>query len=151
LVLGGTETADATLSQTALVPAGTQSLRFNAMSAGANMFTVTLNGQMLPLIALSSTSSNILYSANIQAWANQTATLAFTAIAQQPHVNNSILYLDNIQFFPTPVPEPSVLFLSILGGSFLVWRGRALLVKQHWRRPGRVKPTHSFLSSLPAS
>jgi hypothetical protein len=123
LALGTSQPANTTLSQTAVVPAGTQSLLFDAIPEGdANSFAVTLNGQTLSLILLSSASGYDVYGADIQSWANQTATLSFTVFAQQPHVDNNILYLDDIQFSTSSVPEPSILGLSALGGLFLAWR-----------------------------
>lgn len=130
LGLGTGQPADTTLSQTALIPAGTESLLFDALPEGnANSFAVSLNGQALTLLLLSTTSNYDVYAANIQSWANQTATLSFTVFAQQPHVNNNILYLDNIQFSSSSVPEPNTLALSALGGLLLVWRNRRIFTK----------------------
>ena len=121
LELGTSQSANTSLSQTGLVPAGVQSLIFDA-EGSVNSFGVTLNGQTLSLVLLSSSPNYNVYGADIESWTSQTATLAFTVFAQQPHVNNNILYLDNIQFSTSPVPEPSTLGLAALGGLALVWR-----------------------------
>lgn len=124
LGLGTGQSANTTLSQTGTIPSNTQSLLFDATSGvDANTFAVSLNGQTLSLIPLSSSSNYTLYGANISAWADTTATLAFTVFAQQPYANNiHIVYLDDIQFSSSAVPEPSVLGLSALGGLLLAWR-----------------------------
>jgi hypothetical protein len=107
--------ADTTLSQTGLVPSGTQSLLFRAFFEGLpGSFAATLGGQTLSLTPLGSGTDYTLYGANINSWANQTAELAFTVFAQQPHQANFCLSLDSIQFPTQSIPEPSGLaFLGI--------------------------------------
>jgi hypothetical protein len=110
---------DTTLSQTGLIPAGTQSLLFDGSFDGqANGFAVTLNGQTLSLVPLSTDSSFTVYGASINAWAGQTATLAFTVFPQQPHTGDNYLTLSDIQFSDSPVPEPSVFVLFVLSSLF---------------------------------
>ncbi len=116
---------DTSLSQTGLIPAGTQSLLFSGSYQGqANGFAVTLNGQTLPLITVSIGYSSVFveYGANISAWAGQTATLAFTVFPQQPHTDDNYLNLADIRFsdLPVPVPEPGifVFVLLVLSSSF---------------------------------
>ena|ERR1022692_2494787 len=123
--LGG----DSTLSQTGLVPSGTQSLIFQAYpDLGSDIqfpgsFAVTLGGQTLALTVLGSGANYTLFGADISSWANQTADLDFTLIAQKPY-NSRIyyLYLDSIQFSTQPIPEPSGLSLfgisALLSGFF---------------------------------
>ncbi|MGA2029008.1 MAG: hypothetical protein ABSG87_02935 [Verrucomicrobiota bacterium] len=124
LGLGTGQSANTTLSQTGTIPSNTQSLLFDATSGvDANTFAVSLNGQTLSLIPLSSSSNYTLYGANISAWADQTATLAFTVFAQQPYDNNiHIVYLDDIQFSTSSVPEPSEFALTALGALLLAFR-----------------------------
>jgi len=115
------------LSQTGVVPDGTQSLIFDADYEGsANSFAVALNGQMLPLIPLSTDASGYTeYGASIGSWADQTATLSFTVLAQVPHLDDNTLYLKDIQFSTSPVPEPgSIALLCMLVGLSLAWRGQ---------------------------
>ena len=115
--LGTFQPADTTLAQTGLIPAGTQSLLFNAYTYIPNpgTFAVTLGGQALTLLPISTDPNSTLYGADIHAWAGQTADLAFTAFAQRPHASNIYLYLDSIQFSNQPIPEPSMFGLFALG------------------------------------
>ena len=88
--------ADTTLSQTALVPVGTQSLLFEADEAfdqNKQFLVVTFGGQALFLTPLSTGSNYTLYGANVSAWAGQTAELAFTLLAENPHANNEYVSL----------------------------------------------------------
>jgi hypothetical protein len=115
--------ADTSLFQTGLVPAGSQSLQFEALQAVGGgtaqiPFGVTLGGQALPLVALSTTANYTLYGANISHWAGQVEQLSFTVFAENPHVDDQYLFLDAIQFSAQSVPEPSI--LSLLGVCVLV-------------------------------
>jgi hypothetical protein len=118
--------ANTTLSQTALVPPDAQSLRFAAHAPGfLSPFAplrVILGGQQLSLVPVTSGVNYTVYDADIHAFAGQTKELAFTVPAQNPHVNNNIVFLDSIQFLNQPIPEPSVLDLSALGALLLGWR-----------------------------
>ena len=122
--VGSSGPADATLSQTGMVPVGTESLQFKAEeifdSSGA--FTVTLGDQTLPLTVLGTGTNYTLYGANVSQWAGQTADLAFTVLADNPHRNDEYLVLDAIQFSPEPIPEPSVIGLFSISALFLCWR-----------------------------
>jgi hypothetical protein len=115
--------ADTRLSQTGLVPIGTQSLLFEARftyGRPPTSFAVTLDGQNLSLVPLSTSGGNTLYSADVRQWAGTTATLDFTLFAGRPHIDNAYLALDSIQFWQ--VPEPSVYALFALGALLLSWR-----------------------------
>lgn len=122
--LGYTQTgvvpSDVTLSQTGLVPAGTESLQFKANKSfdSSGAFAVTLGGQTLSLTVLGTGPNYTLYGADVGKWANQTTQLAFTVFGENPHVNDEILFLDDIQFSPSSVPEPNTLGLIALGGLF---------------------------------
>ena len=112
--------ADTTLSQTGLVPSGTQSLLFRAFFEGLpGSFAVKLGGQTLSLIPLGSGANYTLYGADVSSLANQTAELDFTVFAQQPHQDNFYLSLDSIQFSTQPIPEPSC--LALFGVSTLIF------------------------------
>lgn len=116
--------ADASLSQTGLVPLGTKSLSFLAGTNGP--FVVSLGGVALNLI--SSPVPNhyySLYAADVSAFAGQTTELKFMLFAESPHVNNRFLSLDSIQFSSAPIPEPSASSLLLAGIAGLVfWRRR---------------------------
>jgi hypothetical protein len=111
----------ATISQTGLVPAGTESLLFDAYVSGAS-FIVTLGGQAINMTALQTFSNYSLYGGNIPTTlAGQTETLSFT---EPPPIGvpPSFFELDNIQFSNSFVPEPSTLSLFVLGAVLLGWR-----------------------------
>jgi hypothetical protein len=76
----------------------------------------TFNGQRLPLVLLSALSNYGVFGANVGAFAGQTGQLLFTAPAQSPA---SYAYLDDIGFYSSAVPEPSVLALFGLDGLVL--------------------------------
>lgn len=115
LGLGTGSPADASLSQTGLIPSGTETLLFSAQSASGN-FGVSLGGQQLAFTAVGSGNNYTLYSADIHAWAGQNTTLAFTAFANpvEPGMVN-FLFLDSISFSPVAVPEPETYALCLLG------------------------------------
>ncbi len=85
-------------------------------------FGVTLGGQTLSLVPLQAGANYILYGADIHAWEGQTAALNFTAFAQRPHIGDTYLYLDSIEFSDQAVPEPSIFGLTALGALLLGWR-----------------------------
>ena len=124
-ISGALQPADATIAQTGLVPAGTESLRFKALfdsSGPLSSFGVTLGGQTLSLVPLESGANYTLYAADISAWAGQTAELDFTAFPDTQHFDDAYLYLDSIQFSNLPTPEPNVFALSALGALLIGWR-----------------------------
>jgi len=110
---------EASLSQTGLVPLGSQSLQFKANASGS--FQLSLNGEVLRLVALQSTPDYVLYGADITMFGGTSAEMRFTALP------TSRLFFDNIQFSAQPVPEPGTVGLFILGGLVLGlarWRSR---------------------------
>jgi len=114
--------ADVSLSQTGLVPAGTKTLAFYALPAGGfagSPFAVSLGGSNLNLISLPVPNENYtLYEADVSAFAGLSEELKFTLLAQNPHVSNRYLSLDDIQFSPDAIPEPSsamLLALAVMG------------------------------------
>jgi len=125
------------ISQTALVPAGSQSIQFliaspsQAGSVQPNPI-VTLNGTPISLSEISQSGGVITMAGNVSAFANTTATLAFLCEATTGGgypANENYYNLDDIQFSPSSVPEPSTLALCALGGLFLVWRNRRICSK----------------------
>jgi hypothetical protein len=111
----GGGSADASLSQTGLVPAGTKSLSFLAVTNGP--FAVSLGGVPLNLVSSPVAGHNYrLYQADISAFAGLTEELDFTVFAENPY-NNRLrsMLLDDIQFSPDVIPEPGSLSLVVVG------------------------------------
>lgn len=111
----GSGNADASLSQTGLVPIGTKSLSFIAVTNGP--FAVSLGGTTLNLTSSPVAGHNYrLYQADVSAFAGQTNELVFTVFAENPY-NNRLrsMLLDDIQFSPDVIPEPSSLSLLAIG------------------------------------
>lgn len=117
---------DVSLAQTALVPAGTASLRFLAYQRPTASFVVSLNGQPLSYSLVQNLGNFSEYGVNIPAFAGQIAELRFTQRSRVPFANSFLL--DNISFSPVPVPEPGTWALLGLGGA------AALLLRRKARR-----------------
>jgi hypothetical protein len=109
-----------TLSQTGLIPSGTQSIDF-LVGNGQSDAVVTLNGVNIPLVQISGGR----LAGNISAFAGTTAQLTFSTTSNTGYVGNW-LYFDDIQFSSTPVPEPSAFALTALSAVLLGgrrWKG----------------------------
>jgi hypothetical protein len=110
---GGRE--DISLSQTGLIPAGTQSLLFEGswFSEGPDP-NVSIGNDNLTLFPV----GQGLYGANVSAWAGQAEELKFTV-----RWDYGPYFFDDISFSPGAVPEPSpALLTGITGTAFGVWR-----------------------------
>jgi hypothetical protein len=107
----------ATIEQTGLVPAGTQSLQIKFFT-GSTGFSVTLGSMEVNMIPLSSSSLYTVYGANIASLAGQTEQLSISALptAQDPFNG---FFLDDIVFSPMAVPEPSTWSLMACGAGLL--------------------------------
>ena len=113
---------DESISQKGLVPSGTESLLF---SADSYFLDVSLGGQSLSYAAISnalnsSGMSYALYGANISGFAGQVETLTFSVGL----AGSGRGILDDIQFSPEAVPEPSSVSLISLGGAVLFYLRR---------------------------
>ena len=113
----GNLSGSASLTQTALVPAGTESIQLDANQQSGSSFVVSVGGQTIDMAPLQTFANYTLYGGNISAWSGQDATLSIT---EMPLVNGgetvSLLQLDNITFSTTAVPEPSSFALTGVGG-----------------------------------
>src|SRR4029077_20964180 len=110
----------ASLSQMGLVPLGTKSLNFLAVTNGP--FTVSLGGVNLNLISFTvANRSYRLYEADVSAFAGLSAELEFTISRLSPQDPDRSLSLDSIQFSPDTVPEPNSLSLVVVGVACLAF------------------------------
>jgi PEP-CTERM motif len=125
---GSSEDVSASIAQTALIPSTAQSIIFEASFPYAAGWQVTIAGQDIPVTEVSAiNSSYAIYAGNVSPFAGQTDQLEFTALAGTgPSVN---MYLDEISFSTSPIPEPGVLGLSALGSLLLAWRNRRIFSK----------------------
>ena len=119
LLQGGLGASAATISQTALTPIGAESILFKAQYSGPiglGEFLVSMNGQNIPLTALSSGSNYTLYGGDVSGYAGQTAQLNFSA----PNLGHDNDWnLDDIVFSSSPIPEPSSFALFGVGALLL--------------------------------
>jgi hypothetical protein len=112
------------ISQTGLVPVGAESLLFDATSSSV---LVALDGQSLSFMAISNAvnSSGLgytVYGADISRFAGQVETLTFSSVPYYPPRG---VGLDDIQFSPQAIPEPSAIsFLCLGSGTLFYLRGR---------------------------
>jgi len=112
----------AAIAQTGTIPAGTKTLLFDARWYHSAL-QVTFSGQVLPFYALSSGSNYTRYGADVSALAGQTAELRFTELINPaPPPVGVVTYLDDIEFSPESIPEPSTVGLFVLGALLLACR-----------------------------
>jgi hypothetical protein len=102
----------ASISQTGLIPAGTQSLLFEGVPGNAPL-DIYIGSQIVPYTAVGIGPNYTLYGANLSAWEGQTEQLTFSA-PSTPEENN--WEIDDIVFSTTPVPEPGIGALTAIGG-----------------------------------
>jgi hypothetical protein len=112
----------ASLSQTGLVPADAQSIRFKSRLLFGNTIEVSLGGQSLPLVPLQVTAAYTLYGADVTTFAGQATELRFTSVIRDGQFNHWML--DSVQFSPLSIPEPSGAAMLGLGAVALAWRIR---------------------------
>lgn len=98
------------ISQTGLVSADAESLLFKGSWSSLTPLGVSLGGQSLSFTAISNGPNYTLYGADISAFAGQTATVTFLG------PSSSFYFIDDIQFSPQVIPEPSSLALCLTGG-----------------------------------
>jgi hypothetical protein len=100
-----------TLSQTGLIPDGTESINFLiGPYNGPGDAVVTLNGVDIPLVSISGGR----VAGDISAFAGTIAQLTFSTTTGWDW-----LYLDDVQFSESPIPEPASFVLFGLGVLFL--------------------------------
>jgi hypothetical protein len=115
----------ASISQTGLIPAGTQSLFFEGADFGlAGPLTLTVGTQNVPYFPVGSGPNYTIYGADVSQWAGESEPLTFTAVGGA----YSNWELDNLSFSTTAVPEPDAAVLIGIGGMVFTF-GRARLCR----------------------
>jgi hypothetical protein len=108
------------ISQTASVPADAESLLFRALNVKSpfppGLLYVTLDGQNLAYTAISNGTTSYgldytIYAVDISAFAGQVENLTFSGGR----------ILDDIQFSPEFIPEPSPSWLLVLGSGIWIY------------------------------
>jgi hypothetical protein len=104
-----------TISQTGLVPANALSLLFSAYNRSPDFYSlnVSLAGQSLAFLPVSSNPGYTVYGADISGFAGQTATLTFSG---------NRYMIDDIRFSDSRIPEPSLPGLLALCVCALAWQ-----------------------------
>ncbi len=118
----------ASITQTGLVPAGSESLLFDATS-DPEPPEVLIGNQSVSLVTVGSGANYTIFGADISSWAGQTEQLTITT----PGVSGN-WEIDNISFSPNTIPEPGTLALVLMGGlAFGVrsWRKRGKAFHQN--------------------
>ena len=106
----------ASISQTGLIPIGTQTLFFDAEPAFGIPFgqlELLIGTQVVPFAIVATEPNYTLYGANISQWAGLTEQLTFSA----PGGSDNNWILDDISFSTNSfAPEPGIVVLSAIGG-----------------------------------
>jgi hypothetical protein len=121
-VLFGGAGGPVTLSQTGLVPAGTESLQVQIFWIDVPP-VVSLGGQTLEMVPLQTFANYTLYGANVSTFAGHMEELQFL---EAPPASNppDWAILDDIRFSTQPIPEPDAFGLFGLGAVVAGWRLR---------------------------
>lgn len=120
VLLQGSFSSGVSLSQTATIPAGAQSILFDG-AYGGGVLALSIGNQAVPFVEIGSgPGGSTEYAANISAWADDPEQLTFSALQDTSGPNN--WELDDIAFSPNTVAEPSPFILAGVGGIFLALR-----------------------------
>jgi hypothetical protein len=112
----GQGVVDASIGQTGLIPAGTESMRFKSDPFSSD-FAVSIGGVPVPALQLGAYPNYSLFGTDVSAFAGLTEELRITALFRVG--GSRFAYLDSIEFSNLPIPEPSVLGLFAIGALFL--------------------------------
>jgi hypothetical protein len=98
------------LRQTGLVPGNAESLLFKRSGNSPTLLDISLGGQSLSYTAVSSGPDYTLFGSDVSAFAGQTASLTI--------LSPGLDFIDDLEFSPQVIPEPS--FLSLLSFGVLL-------------------------------
>lgn len=98
------------IRQTGLVPADAESLFFKRNGNNPTLLSLSLGGQSLSYTAISSGPNYTLFGADVSAFAGQTASLTI--------LSPGLDFIDDFEFSPQIIPEPS--FLALLSWGVLL-------------------------------
>jgi hypothetical protein len=101
---------DGSISQNGLVPADAASLLLKVRNNDSFSLVVSLAGQSLPYIAISNGPNYTLYGADVSGFGGQAVALTLQSARE--------VFLDDIEFSPQAIPEPSTLVFCCLGAFF---------------------------------
>jgi hypothetical protein len=117
--LFGLTSSQMAIAQSGTIPAGSDSLTFEALG----VFSVSFAGHPLPIEVLGNLPSyGTIYGVDISAYAGQYGQLMFQI---GPFTSGGLNMLDDVAFSPQSIPEPGT--ISMLGlGTFILgmWRSR---------------------------
>jgi len=126
VLTGGGTSPGASISQTGLIPAGSQSLLFDAQLSpfvSPGILEVSIGGENDSFFALEIEPNYTIYWANTSAWAGDTEQLTLSALEGEGLNDWEI---DDISFSPTFfTPEPNAMVLIVMGG--------VAFAARHWR------------------
>ena len=108
---------NAYISQSGLIPSSARSIR---MLASGAPFQVFIGGVEIPMLSLGGNS----YGGDISGLGDSTADLTIVNAASIGNVHDYTI-VDNIQFSPEAIPEPSVIALIFIGGGVLIYARRS--------------------------
>jgi hypothetical protein len=107
----------AVIAQTGLVPANSQSLQLRGPpSSTTGQFVVTLGGLPITMTPLFDTATYTLFGGDISSFAGQTSELRIAALPTSLYFS-----VDSIQFSTSPIPEPSSVWLLLVGSGVLFY------------------------------
>jgi hypothetical protein len=122
--LFGGSLVSASISEDGTVPYGSESLQFLAWTDSSTAFLVSFDGTVLTPIALGSgPDGSTLYGVDISPYQGVDGMLLFSMGATTSGQQNDLV-LDDINFSPTPVPEPTSMVLTGIGALLLAFRRR---------------------------
>ena len=111
------------ISQTGLVPAGSRSI---LLKGGGGPFSVSLNGQQIPMVPIAAQPHFTLFAGDVSPFSGSDAQLSIAVHydGNWPLGQYHFFSVDDIQFSPNPVPEPSVFAVLALGSACLFYVSR---------------------------